>query len=352
MPYPLMQYKLYYLLSSLRHGDSAAHYKKFHLSPLILFFLILSHCSISSAATIKPLKLLTGHNSWVNGIALFGNSLYSVSNDGSLIEWELSSGKPIKQFFLDKIIMPAREVIPNIYTISINDSGSLYATTSSDGYLRIRNRKTHEELWNYRIKMENAYAIKFVGNRTILIGDISGTVTLIDLEKKIELYEIDAHIDAINELAISPDRKSFVTVSNDSLVRLWEIKTGKHIGTLKGHKDSILSVDYSPDGRKLITGSRDRTVRLWKLDDGSSEVIHNDFSYVNEVAFSPDGRQVAYQDHMQNVTIKDLEYEKVLFELKGHKANVKRILFSSDSSKVYTCGSDSNIIIWNIKEEK
>ncbi|MDH3975374.1 MAG: WD40 repeat domain-containing protein [Deltaproteobacteria bacterium] len=310
--------------------------------------LILIQCNTTPASeVIDPSKIFKGHDSWVNDISAYNNTLYSVSNDGSLIEWDLKSGKIRNRIFLDKVKMLVREVVPHIYTISINKAGKLYGITSSDGYLRIRERSSHEELWKYKIEMENAYSLAFVNDHALLIGDISGTVTGVDIKKKKALYEIHAHVDAINEISLAPDGKSFATVSNDSLIRIWESSTGKRIKTIKGHKDSILSVDFSPDGTMLLTGSRDRTVRLWDVEEGDATLLHNDFSYINEVAFSPDGKRVAYQDNINNVTIKSVDTDKILYRLEGHEANVKKILFLGGAEKIITCSSDSNIIIWN-----
>lgn len=309
---------------------------------------ILIQCNTTAASeTIHPAKILKGHDSWVNDFAVYNNTLYSVSNDGSLIEWDLKTGKIKKRLFLDKIKMQVREVVPHIYTIDINRSGKLYAITSSDGYLRVRERSGDKEIWKYKIAMENAYSLAFVDENTLLLGDISGTVTCLDIAEKKVLYQIHAHIDAINEISLAPGGRSFATVSNDSLIRLWETSTGKRIKTIKGHKDSILSIDFSPDGERIITGSRDKTVQLWDLEDGYSSQIHKDFSYVNEVAFSPDGREVAYEDNIKNVTIEMVDSERILYSLEGHEANVKKIFFWGGSNKVITCSSDSNIIIWN-----
>jgi COMPASS component SWD3 len=38
-------------------------------------------------------------------------------------------------------------------------------------------------------------------------------------------------------------------------IKLWDVKTGREIRTLKGHSSFINSVAFSPDGRIIASGS-------------------------------------------------------------------------------------------------
>ena len=49
---------------------------------------------------------------------------------------------------------------------------------------------------------------------------------------------------------------------SDRTIRLWEVQTGRSLGTLEGHSGNVFSVAWSSDGKMLASGSVDRTVRL------------------------------------------------------------------------------------------
>lgn len=57
------------------------------------------------------------------------------------------------------------------------------------------------------------------------------------------------------------------------VVCVWEVDTGKLLGTIKAHAEphAISSVEFSPDGRRLLTASEDGTAKVWDLDPAKAE---------------------------------------------------------------------------------
>ncbi|MDB9421442.1 hypothetical protein PN467_13180 [Microcystis aeruginosa CS-563/04] len=49
--------------------------------------------------------------------------------------------------------------------------------------------------------------------------------------------------------------------------KLWDVKTGQEIRTLKGHDSLVNSVNFSPDGKTLVS-SGDNTIKLWNGSNG------------------------------------------------------------------------------------
>jgi serine/threonine protein kinase len=105
---------------------------------------------------------------------------------------------------------------------------------------------------------------------------------------------LTGHSEAVYFVAISPDGKILASGSQDRIIKLWNLATGKLIRTLTGHSSWISSIAISPNREILASSSQDGTIKLWNLATG--ELIrtltgHSDS--VNSIAISRDGKILA-----------------------------------------------------------
>ena len=65
----------------------------------------------------------------------------------------------------------------------------------------------------------------------------------------------------------------------ESIVRLWDPRTGKRITSFVGHTDNVRDILINQDGDKIMTASSDQTVKVWSMTAGrcmSTLTMHND----------------------------------------------------------------------------
>ncbi len=65
----------------------------------------------------------------------------------------------------------------------------------------------------------------------------------------------------------------------ESIVRVWDPRSGKRITKLVGHTDNIRDVLISQDGDTIMTASSDQTVKVWSMSAGRcmyTLTMHND----------------------------------------------------------------------------
>jgi len=97
-------------------------------------------------------------------------------------------------------------------------------------------------------------------------------------------------------MAFSPDGTVLATAggnTEDFAIHIWEVASGREIGTLGGHSNIVWGVAFSPDGQMLATVSSDGTAQVRDWRNGDILKILNFPGEVVSVSFSPDGQNLA-----------------------------------------------------------
>lgn len=108
------------------------------------------------------------------------------------------------------------------------------------------------------------------------------------------------HAGPVTSLAFSPDGSLVATASNnesaglgtdDHSIKLWSVRTGQVVATLKGRRNPVHSIAFSPNGRLLASASADGTIHLWNVNRHRLwMVLRASKRSLNAVAFDPHGR--------------------------------------------------------------
>lgn len=101
------------------------------------------------------------------------------------------------------------------------------------------------------------------------------TLAVVGTGRSVRLWRLDGggwrtiaeHPAPIREAAFSPDGATLATVTrNDTVIRLWDVRTGNLSANLTGQASLLNAVDFAPDGRTLATAASGASVGLWTLD--------------------------------------------------------------------------------------
>jgi len=159
---------------------------------------------------------------------------------------------------------------------------------------------------------------------------------------------------ALMHFQFSPDEKIFA-VSNINDIELYDSSNRKKIRSLKGHTQLVKDLSFSPDGKYIISTGDDATTRIWDVKSGKLiSTLKGSFRFME---FSPDGKTYATAYFSGEISIRDFSSHKVVKKLvqgeyeQGEKS-VNDMKFSRNGEKLFTVASDGIIRVWDVKNSR
>ncbi|XP_074936469.1 U3 small nucleolar RNA-interacting protein 2-like isoform X2 [Phalacrocorax aristotelis] len=183
------------------------------------------------------IRVLRGHQLPVTCLVISPDDrfIFSASKDGSLIKWEVESGKRL-------CVVPGGKKGTEERHMG-HASHVLCMAISSDGkYLATGDR-----------------------NKLIMVWD---TATC----KRLHIFT--GHRDAVSGLSFRKGTHQLYSASHDRCVKVWNVAENADMETLFGHQDVITGLDSLSRECCVTAGGRDGTVRLWKIPEESQLVFY------------------------------------------------------------------------------
>ncbi|MCW5943472.1 MAG: hypothetical protein KIS66_14665 [Fimbriimonadaceae bacterium] len=227
-------------------------------------------------------------------------------------KWVASGDEGARIYVWDPKTGKRRQLLPpghqrGIHALSFNDKGDRLISTGKDDTIRVWNLATNKETGMIPGKGVNFYGAMFVPKtNTILVATIGQGPQLYDANGKL-LASFGGHNgQGCLDVALGSNGR-VVSAGRDNLAQVWDLKSRKRIGNLKGHGDMVIWAAVAPSGRVAATGSVDGTVKVWDTVNCKELAALPQQSFVGSpVCFTADGKYLVTLDQYDYVQVNGL----------------------------------------------
>ncbi|KAI4157032.1 MAG: hypothetical protein LQ342_008546 [Letrouitia transgressa] len=198
------------------------------------------------------------------------------------------------------------------------------------------------------------YAVAFsLDDKLLASVSDDKVVRLWDLEIGASPTLLIGHKSGFRSLACSHDGRTIASGSYDKTTKLWDVNTSTCLHTLLGHEAAVSSLSFSSDDKLLASASHNKTCKIWDVGTGTARfTLKGHTAGVWSIGISPDNKYIVSGSNDRIVKIWDLATGALLHTLKGHGRVIYAVAFTPDSQKLATAGNDRTIKLWDIGSGK
>lgn len=220
--------------------------------------------------------------------------------------------------------------------LSFSPDGRMLAWDTKD-HIALADVATGNPVGKLVAPMDRLVGMEFTpDNKSFITATQDGDVIFWDLATKKVRFRKDTRKWKIRSLALSPDGKTVAVGTINSVIRLWDVASGRELFDEPNAFDApIHSVAFSPNGRSLAIGGDNHNVSFWHVDSEQPRQRCKSPDSAQSVAYSPDGRFLASADaNSPIIRLWNAVTGELSGEVKTKESGVKCIAFSPDGRRL------------------
>ena len=152
------------------------------------------------------------------------------------------------------------------------------------------------------------------------------------------------YTDYVENIAFSPDGRTFASQNKRTAVCLWDTNTGKQKRILASTGASVKQLRFSPDGRVLASANISQNIDLWNPHTGEHKLSLGG----DNMSFSPDGSTLVTISG-NDIRLSDTLTGQHKQTFTGHSSGIRSILFSPDGATLASASKEGTVSLWNTR---
>jgi len=246
--------------------------------------------------------------------------------------------------------------VPGITCLDVNDN--VMVTGGNDRNVVIFNAREQEIIATCKGHQKAVCSVVHHPSRkSVISSSIDSTVRVwcYDNEERVEQTKFKLHNDQVTDLSIHPISDYMLTTSKDKSWLFSDINTGAEL-IRTFDDDQVTAGQFHPDGLIFATGTSRAEVKIWDLKSSAAgnakpaaQPLRGHLGPVESIAFSENGFHLATASRGNEVKLWDLRKLKNVKTLTMSDAfKVRHLQF--DKSGQYLCVAGNDIRVFRIKE--
>ena len=298
------------------------------------------------------------HNGTVYDIAISDENkvLVSCSADSNICIWDINSDLP------PKVLSGHSDIVVKV---SVRKNGEIAISASKDNTIRIwdiRNLREIGRITNLTIQDYYGLSLSEDANFAAVLSGSTKNLEIFDLESRLligalPIFNVHSSI-VLGRVCFSPENKFLACCgSNDNLISIWEINTGKLHSVIDCGEDDIEDIAFFRQRNQIISCAIDGKIKLWSFS-GHSTLSQNDYTISTDlkrnttrIAISPNNHILGIVNN-ENIIICNAENFEILNIISTHDDDLETIIFDHSNKFVLTGGQDKSIHINDYSKSK
>ena len=241
-----------------------------------------------------------------------------------------------------------------IYALEQGVSENTVFTGGSDKFIALWNLKTLQAEKFAASLPSSVYAMCHIPERQLLLaGTTTGSILILDLEKKEEIKILQHHTAPIFDIKYSLKTNCFYTASGDGHFAVCSLDTLSLLQIKKLTQEKIRNIDFNYTNSEIAVALGDRKVLVFDLhtlDHKTDFIAHQSAVYV--VRYSPDGKFLLTGGKDAHLNIWNVEIYELIRSIPAHNWAIYDIVFNPDATLFATASRDKTIKIWDAKSHE